>query len=108
MKAGLFFICFKYKYYIIQDDVSYPYLYRISYAWYSLIFFVVALGLGLIASEIARLIWSKLRDEQPHRDFFMGFVRDRMPDMAEKELNMDNVMEEASKEMMALKKAVEA
>ena len=73
------FICI----FFLQPD-EYPYLYRVSYAWFALIGFTVTVVLGLAASELAALV-SRCESGEPDRDLFIDFIRDRMPSTKENE-----------------------
>ncbi|XP_046741740.1 putative sodium-dependent multivitamin transporter isoform X2 [Diprion similis] len=60
-----------------DDSVSYFYLYRISHMWYSAIGFLVTFLVGLLVSNVGRIV---MKEEQPELDpdLFIPWVADRI------------------------------
>ncbi|XP_015592267.1 putative sodium-dependent multivitamin transporter [Cephus cinctus] len=59
------------------DDSSYFYLYRLSYIWYSAIGFLITVVVGLLVSNLARIVL-KEEKEKLNPDLFFTIIGNRM------------------------------
>ena len=77
------------------DPESYFYLYRISYAWYALIGFLVTMAVGLVTSLVCEKIGLCQPQEESKLDpdLFVEWVRRDMLEKREEEGDGKNVVE---------------
>ena len=74
----------------LDPTPEYYYLYKISYAWYAMIGFLITLTIGMATSEIARIIRSDYKRSKPHPDLLMEFLRESNESTVDQLVEVEN------------------